>query len=129
MPSGPESELLGLLPAHGLRFGQEIPGVGTQLVLAARGGSPNEGAVELGLIWWRGSRQRVACFTATARGEPFDAPAVRPSPTPASGIAQGDHSAPGLWGLFDLAPCGHRAGSSPSESRISLDDTDFQIAD
>ena len=129
MPSHPGSALFGPLPAHGLRFGQEIPGVGTTLVLATRSESLDDGTVELGLIWCRGSRQRVACFTATARGEPFVAPAVWPSPTPASGIAQGDPSAPGLWELFVRAPRGHRAGSSPSESRISLDGTDFQLAD
>ena len=128
MPSSRDTGSLGLLPAHGLRFGQEIPGVGTQLVLATRSGPPdtNGSAVELGFVWWRGSRQRWACFTATARGEPFSAPGDWPAPTSPIGIAQGDPMAPGLWEYFDRPLSAHSIESfTPGETGS----TDYQLAD
>ena len=76
---------------QGPLYGHEIPLVGTQLILAARGfpAHPDDGldSVEMGFWWWENRLGRWACFTAITHGGPLPTP--RPIQAPAGQFNQG----------------------------------------
>ena len=119
---------------QGPLHGQEIPLVGTHLILAARTVAANPdvglGSVEMGFWWWDTHLGRWACCTAITYGGPLPAP--RPIQAPEGQASRGHRGPPVPYCYEHLRPypgpgaLGDTSESSNEALSSGEEPTDFE---